>query len=849
MTFGRSLVLFCCTAAWSAMAAAEDLELIDKGYFAKPGLNVMVFNDYYPDGHQTGVTVIQHGVRVAANGDLRLEPSPGQWSAMPVTDPKKRVVDEAGQRITQTLSYPDPTKNRTGFNPIFYPDLDLSYRVSVTPAGGDSFRISVDLDKPLPAEWVGRVGFNFELFPTDLFGKAYMMDGQSGIFPRQPNGPVEFTAESSLSAPVPVQPNGPVVSPSREPLVAPLAVGRTLIVAPNEELQRMRIESRSGEIELIDGRANHNNAWFIVRGEVPAGATTNAIEWIVTPHVVEDWKYEPVIQVSQVGYAPQQPKKVVLELDPTDGEIGTVEIFRLTANGRERVLGGTPERWGSFLRYNYLTYDFSQLREPGMYVVGYRGKTSHPFKIGSDVYSRGVWQPTLEYFLPVQMCHMEVREKYRIWHGLDHQDDALMAPTGLNHFDGYVQGPSTMTKYAPNEIVPGLNAGGWHDAGDYDLRVESQIGTVWLLAKMIEEFGLDYDATRIDQERKLVEIRDPDGRNDALQQVEHGLLSVLGGYRALGRLYRGIIAPTHRQYVMLGDAANHTDNAFRKPVEGLGLDNSGQPIAFDDRWVFTEDNPNRELYVAAGLAAASRVVKPGNPALAEEALAASRAVFDAAFDRGTNVSNKVFALSELIQASGDRALIARLVGMESRIVENIADTGWAVAPILDRIADSGFKQRVGQAVAAYQAQVNAAALKDSPYGVPYEPDIWGAGWNIQEKGVKQYFFHKAWPEHTSPDTFLNALNFVLGVHPGENTSSFVSGVGVVSPLAAYGVNRADWSYIPGGVISGTALIRPDLPELKIWPFFWQQTEYVMGGGETNYMFLALAADRLYGTRR
>jgi endoglucanase len=107
-------------------------------------------------------------------------------------------------------------------------------------------------------------------------------------------------------------------------------------------------------------------------------------------------------------------------------------------------------------------------------------------------------------------------------------------------------------------------------------------------------------------------------------------------------------------------------------------------------------------------------------------------------------------------------------------------------------------------------------------------------------------FHKGWPQHTSPDTFLNALNFVLGVHPGENTSSFVSGVGVISPLSAYGVNRADWSYIPGGVISGTALIRPDLPELKIWPFFWQQTEYVIGGGEANYMFLALAADALYG---
>jgi hypothetical protein len=87
---------------------------------------------------------------------------------------------------------------------------------------------------------------------------------------------------------------------------------------------------------------------------------------------------------------------------------------------------------------------------------------------------------------------------------------------------------------------------------------------------------------------------------------------------------------------------------------------------------------------------------------------------------------------------------------------------------------------------------------------------------------------------------------VLGVHPGENNMSFVSGVGANSATTAYGTNAADWSYIPGGVISGTALIRPDLPELKVWPFFWQQTEYVIGGGEANFMFLALAADRLYG---
>jgi hypothetical protein len=90
---------------------------------------------------------------------------------------------------------------------------------------------------------------------------------------------------------------------------------------------------------------------------------------------------------------------------------------------------------------------------------------------------------------------------------------------------------------------------------------------------------------------------------------------------------------------------------------------------------------------------------------------------------------------------------------------------------------------------------------------------------------------------------------VLGCHPGENTASFVSGVGAHSLTVAYGTNRDDWSYIPGGVASGTALIRPDLPELKVWPYFWQQTEYVIGGGTVDFMLLAMAADAFLNKRR
>ena len=146
------------------------------------------------------------------------------------------------------------------------------------------------------------------------------------------------------------------------------------------------------------------------------------------------------------------------------------------------------------------------------------------------------------------------------------------------------------------------------------------------------------------------------------------------------------------------------------------------------------------------------------------------------------------------------------------------------------------------ALATYKSQLESQSA-ETPYGVPYRPSIWGAGWDIQRFGFEYYFLADAYPELFPTDIIYSALDFVLGCHPGSNTASFASGVGAKSATVAYGLNRADWSYIPGGVVSGTALIRPDFPELLTFPFLWQQTEYVLGGGSSHYMFLVLAAQK------
>ena len=64
-----------------------------------------------------------------------------------------------------------------------------------------------------------------------------------------------------------------------------------------------------------------------------------------------------------------------------------------------------------------------------------------------------------------------------------------------------------------------------------------------------------------------------------------------------------------------------------------------------------------------------------------------------------------------------------------------------------------------------------------------------------------------------------------------------------SVTQAYGVNRADRSFIPGGSVSGTGIIRPDFPELKEWPYFWQQTEYVLGGGSFQFYVFGTCCER------
>ena len=818
---------------------AQEFKLNPDGYFNCEGVDVMAFSDFYPEGHQGGICVIMNGQRVATNGDIRLEATPGQWQPVP----KQLKRTQEGNAIVTTLCYPDSSRHLTGFNPTLYPDYQFNYQVKAESQGG-SIIVTVDLDKPVPDFLLGKVGFNLEFFPGSLFGKPWMMDHYTGFYPQQPNGPLLQTNPNSQHSgnyftgkgqkADMAQLNGKGYSPmvADDIIAEPYAVGRKFTSRPDDPYTRLTIESLTGDLKLYDGRMNHNNGWFVLRSEIAKGATTGAVKWVITPGITKGWRYPAVVQTSQIGYHPNQPKKAVIETDVREQSKLQADIVRIDADGETVAATVQPTQWGKFLRYNYLTVDFSSVTVPGLYQVRYGDARSSVFRIASDVYDRGVWQPVLEYFLPVQMCHMRVAEKYRVWHDACHMDDARMARAG-NHIDGYAQQPN-LSKYAEGDIVPGVNVVGWHDAGDFDLRIESQIGESYILALAYEAFHPEIDVTAINQEKHTVEIHEPDGRNDLLQQVENGALTVVRSYQALGRLYRGIICNTVRQYVLLGDAAAMTDGK-------IGND--------DDRWIFTEDNPMRALSTVAQLAGTSRVLKGFNDELSRECLEIARDVYAQTEAKGWLEALKLQAAVELYLTTGETEYLDFVLAHQEMVVKGIGRTGWFTARFVQQLSSKkdkrsrAFVAAFREALQGYRADLEKRAA-ETPYGVPYRPSIWGAGWDIQRCGFEYYFLTSAYPDIFPATTVYDALNFVLGCHPGSNSASFASGVGAKSATVAYGLNRADWSYIPGGVVSGTALIRPDFPELLEFPFLWQQTEYVLGGGSSHYMFLVLAAQQM-----
>ncbi len=812
MATSRFFTLFAAILLTSSAVSAQELKLNEAGYFEQRGFNVLVNSDNYAgifaDEKKAGVELILRGVRVATGGGVRLTDTPEQWDFYPQLIERK--VDAENQTITAVLGYED---------------YDIRHTITVTPKGNGAL-LTVSLDKPLPEFLVGKAGLNLEFFPATYFGKTFMMDGKGEVLPRYAFGD-SYMRPNSERVP---QFYGLSTFDDRgrdEHIVPmPLSKGHQFVIAPEDDNLRVAVSSDS-ELALFDGRLLSQNGTFVLRSLLPAGKAGKVAEWYIEAANDPEWVREPNVGFSQIGYTPAQKKVAVIELDKNDPLAATAKIVRILANGEKKVVA-EPEvkMWGEFYgRYNYALADFSDVKEEGVYYIEYKGVKTNSFPVNKNVYA-GKWHTTMDVWLPVQMDHMTVNEGYRVWHGNPHKDDALQAPLNYEQFDGYRQRGETNTKYKPYEHIPNLAVGAWFDAGDFDIQAGTVIGMTHELSTLWEVFKPLRDQTYIDQETQYVDIHRPDGVPDVIQQIQHGSLNVNAQVENIGFVAQGIIQSNMHQYHHLGDSQTLTDNLIYdpslKPYESKDNKFSG---TLDDRYAFTSNfSPAGTMSTVAALAAASRVLKPYYPEESARSLKNAKMLWDKYHkDAAPQENNRRWgngradAAIQLWITTGDKKYVKFF---EKEMLE---PRNFRSALALYPYMDETFQAKVKAMVPAQVEAVEKAAA-ETPYGVPVTGSGWGGNERVISWAYQNYQIWKLFPDMIDPELVLQGLNFIYGCHPYSNVS-FITAVGVNTKKVAYGNNRADHTFIPGGIVPGLLLLNPDFMEHKDdYPFHWGENE-------------------------
>ena len=824
-------------ALMATAAQAQDLRLNELEYFERQGVNVLVFsnsfNGGFNDEKNSGIEIIHHGVRTVQGGAVRLNNTPEQWDLVPKMT--NRRVDRENGSIEVGMRFDD---------------YDFDSRVVVT-AKGKAVEIAVWLDKPVPEALAGEAGFNLEFLPSQYWLKTFSMDGRLNRFPRyatsltvtRPNSqkPRQFKGFKTYDD----RGTGRFVDPQ------PLETGHSIIMAADAPERMIRISSQDSELRLYDGRMLAQNGWYVLRSVLPKGKTGKVITWTVEPHAIPGWIREPNIGFSQVGYLTWQPKVAVIELDKADKPQTTASLFRIKDDGTtEEAFKGNIQQWGPFYKYNYVKFDFSSVSHSGIYYIQYGDTKTNNFLIDDHVYDK-ITDATTDVWVPIHMNHMYVTEGYRTWHGEPFKEGYLQAPPS-DHFDLHSQGKNTDTKYKPLELIPGLNIGGFFDAGDFDIETGSNISVVQNFIRTWELFKPQRDETFVSQQQRYVDLHRPDGVPDILQFIEHGTLNLVAQAEQIGHMAQTLSNSVLDNYHHLGDAASITDGLHYdptlKPYE-VSADGkrSGTP---DDMWAFTTRNPQLDFQAATMFAAASRALRGYNYGLADRALAQSKRLMAEATElmsqregnrrvNGRRQNSGIATNLQLYVATREKDYLDKfeqqIWDALERSPEGMMQTALDAVPYLD----DQYKQRLRPYVEKYQTYIESFD-KLNPYGVPIGLGNWAGGGQVLGFGTTVCFAHIYFPDIIKKEEVFRVANWLYGCHPYHNYS-FVAAVGAARPKQVfYGNNRADFSFIPGNVAPGLLFRRPDhFENFDDWPFLWGQNEGTIAGN-TQYIIFGSA---------
>lgn len=842
-------------AALTAQANAQSLKLNDLEYFETRGVNVLVYSNLYNGGFcdekLAGLEIVQRGERIATGGGVRFMNTPEQWDIYAMMT--NRTVNREQNYIEVDLNYED---------------YNFAYKLRVTPKDKGAL-VQIYLDKPVPEKLVGKAGMNLEFFPASYFGKNYLCDGAARILPKYPQHDTEvhpvsekitqYFGESTFD------------DRGRGEFLVPIALstGKQIVLAPEDDDLCVSIKSDS-DISIYDGRLLAQNGTFVVRSLLPAGKTGKVLEWYLEPKCDQTWIRKPNIGFQQIGYTPAQKKVAVVEIDKNDVIPATAKILRVNPDGSKAVAKtANVEKWGVYNnRYTYAKIDFSDVMEPGLYMIDYNGTVTNAFPIDKDVYS-DKWHASMDVSLVVAMDHMMVNEGYRVWHGAANMDDAIMAPANISIHDGYRQGPDNFTKYKPLEHVPGLAVGGWYDAGDFDIQQNSVVTTTVDLASLWRMFRPERDMTYIDETTKYADIHRPDGLPDVVQQIMHGTLNINAQIEALGFVSGNIGQPQMHQYHHLGDALTLTDGLIYDPsLKPYEVSADGKRSGtYDDRIIMTRKPTGRGVANSiVALASAYPALKEYFPEEAERSLKNALMLWDKYAEVEETVDpnsrawrggdNRINAAIELYYATGEARFkdffMPKVLAQLDPKAQDKTHPLWSggAAPFFNLssalrvydLFDKKTKKKIDAMIPQY-VETLAKVGSDNPYNVTIQGAGWAGNTQVMGNAFNLYLIWKQYPTQVDPELVFRGLNYIYGCHPYTNVS-FINDVGVNTKKVAYGNNRADYTTIAGGVVPGLLVKNPDFLENKDdYPFLWGENECCINS-VPNYVMLNLACDEL-----
>lgn len=808
----RNVLLLTVLLIGITVGRAQDLKLNALDYFERQGVNVLVFsnsfNGGFNDEKNSGIEIIHHGVRTVQGGAVRLNNTPEQWDLVPKMTNRK--VNRENGSIEVTMRYDD---------------YNFDSRVVVT-AKGKAVEIAVWLDKPVPQALAGEAGFNIEFLPSQYWLKTFTMDGRLGRLPR-------YATSQTITRPNSEKPRQfkgfktyDDRGTNRFVDALPIETGHRVVMATDAPERMISISSEDAELKLYDGRMLAQNGWYVLRSVLPAGRTGKVMTWMVEPYAIPGWIREPNIGFSQIGYTPEQPKVAVIELDKNDAPQTTARLMRMKENGTtEKAFEGAVTSWGPYYKYNYVKFDFSAVRQPGVYFIQYGETKSNDFLIDEHVYDK-ITDATTDVWVPIHMNHMYVNEGYRTWHGEPFKEGYLQAPPS-DHFDLHTQGTNTDTKYKPYELIPGLNIGGFFDAGDFDIETGSNINVVQNLIRTWDLFKPQRDETFVSQQQRYVDLHRPDGVPDILQFIEHGILNLVAQAEQIGHMAQTLSNSVLDNYHHLGDAASITDGLHYdpslKPYE-VSADGkrSGTP---DDMWAFTTRNPRLDLQAAGVFTSAARVLRGYNDSLAE---------------RAQKQADRLRKEAQELLAKHPRRRNAQ-ADADNEWLTGVGDVARNLQTALDSIPikDEAYREKLRPAVERFNDYIHSFD-KQNPYGVPIGLGNWAGVNMVLNFGITVNYAHIYYPDIVSKDEVYRVANWLYGCHPYHNYS-FVAVVGAARPKQVfYGNNRADFSAIPGNVAPGLLFRQPDhFENFDDWPFLWGQNEGTIAGN-TQYIIFGSA---------